>query len=693
MKWTIVAGFACGLALLLGACSSNNASGTTTGGSAGSGTGSGNGAGSGSEGANQGTAAQQEALTAADTAHTNAMARVAAAQRAAERAAREETPEARAAATRAIRQARDALDDSVDIADKAVKATEDAPAEVYGSAIKKHTRADNYKTAEDMTLNGLLTTFGWYRTKFVRYTIAASEVDEPSDGVNTANIVRTPRTVDTSATDDTQIVNNIEAEKDNLINANEFPTLEYEAGKQVFSGNADEFRVDGYVAHADASLNFDQGLQTGLKITPTGIEIRTGGVRSRTSNLGAFETDYLDMRQKINVDLGDGTAGAANAWDLKIIFDEPDDKTTTPSGDKTNWFGNGDYYWRAVVDPHEDQLDRTKTDFYVADTFEQDAGNKDLGTYEVWLSNHVDLNKRLEPDADAGVIRCPGGGLSSETDNSCPDDDQNYYLDYAAYGLFVYTADLAALGSASVTTGDVNSQTVRGSRIQSMYFGYSAFADSDDKRTKDIGKAIERGTFRGRTIARAFTGTATVSPENAVNRFLRGDVSLEVNIAKGDTGTTNIKGELSNFEEWNRAGGVWVKYPSGFKVYMNADGTPTGAAVDIEDDGTFDGVSKFAQTNIGTVPTVGSLPVFDPTATSGSGAIFGGGSGAGGVFEGSFYGDRSTSANLEAAGSWGMGPRTVDSATPNTGNLYNIIGSFGAKQRPAPPAAAAPAEN
>lgn len=268
----------------------------------------------------------------------------------------------------------------------------------------------------------------------------------------------------------------------------EFSTREYSAGKKVFSGNADEFRVDGYVGHSDAWPNFDQSPQTRLKITPTGIEIRTGGVRTRTGNLGASETDYLDMRKKINVDLTDGVAGASNAWDLKITFDEP--KAATTPGGNTNWFGGGDYYWRAIVDPHDDQLDSTKADFYVADTFTQAAGDKDLGTYEVWLSNHVDLNKGLEPDADAGVVRCRNGDLSSATGNSCPDDDQNYYLDYAAYGLFIYTADPNALASSM---GSTAADTVRGSRIQGMYFGYSAFDDSDNKRSKDIGTAIERG--------------------------------------------------------------------------------------------------------------------------------------------------------------------------------------------------------
>lgn len=473
-----------------------------------------------------------------------------------------------------------------------------------------------------------------------------------------------------------------------LITVDEFSTCEYSKGKKVFSGSADEFRVDGYVGHADAWPNFDQSLQTGLKITPTGIEIRTGGVRTRTGNLGASETDYLDMRKKINVDLTDGVAGAANAWDLKITFDEP--KATTTPGGNTNWFGGGDYYWRAIVDPHDDQLDSTKTDFYVADTFTQAASDKDLGTYEVWLPNHVDLNKGLEPDADAGVVRCRNGDLSSATGNSCPDDDQNYYLDYAAYGLFIYTADPNALASS---TGSTAVDTVRGSRIQGMYFGYSAFDDSDNKRTKDIGTAIERGTFRGRTIARAFTGTTTPSATNAINRFLRGDVSLTVNIGKGDSSTANIKGELTSFEEWNRASGVWVAYPEAFKVYMNTDGTPDGAAAAIGADGKFEGVAKFAA-QVG--PAVGSLPALNPTLTTGGpagGQIYGGAAtGAAGVFEGNFYGDRSTNANLEVAGSRGMGPRTETSAGANTGYLYNIIGSFGAKQRPAPPATA-PSEN
>ena len=225
-----------------------------------------------------------------------------------------------------------------------------------------------------------------------------------------------------------------------------------------------------------------------------------------------------------------------------------------------------------------------------------------------------------------------------------------------------------------------------------MYFGYSAFADSSGEKTTDIVTAITNAKFSGQTLARAYTGVGRTcveavtspTPAKAANRFLRGDATLTVNIAKGDTGTTNIKGELSNFEEWHGSGGVWVAYPSGFKVYLNADGSATGAASSIGADGTFSGIAKFAQV---AGPAVGGLPALNPTITPANsaggrgtdGSIYGAGaSGAGGVFEGSFYGDRANSDGLKAAGSWAMGPRESHNAALS----YVFIGSFGAKQKP-----------
>ena len=704
MKWTLVAGFACGLALLLGACSSNNnaASGTTgtTGGTTGPDSGNGS-------GDNEGTEAQRKLLSDAVERYTAARDLITEAERLAGLAARENADAAaRDAATKAIADARGAITAAVTAAQAAVDGLKDgAPATLYGRALT-HQREkvnDELQTRGTATLNGLLGDYGWYATQLVRYAMLPREIDEPSDGVNTATIVRTPRTVDTSDSDSTQKVNDRPEHKDNIILANEFSVPMYEAGDKVFSGgNDDEFKVDGYVGHGADWTIFDQDLQTGLKITTTGIEIRTGGRRTSRTNAqaGWHETDYLDMRKKINEALGDTTnvgTAAGNAWDLKITFNEP--RPRAIGGVRTNWFGNGDYYWRAIVDPHPDQLDSTKTDVYVADTFTQSAGNKNLGTYEVWLSNNIGVNTQLEPGSDDGAIRCPNGELSSASNGACPDDDDNFYLDYAAYGLFMYNADPKALDSVAVTNPGgpttANWHTVAGSRIQSMYLGYAAFADSSGQRIRDIGTAIDKGEFRGRTLVRAFATNARnpglVDPEDATNRFLRGDVTLTVNIGKGDSSTANIKGEVTDFEEWNRNAGTWVMYPEGFKVYMNQNGNSDGAAVTIGADGTFNGVAKFAQV---AGPAVGSMPALDPRITpptdgtgGTNGAIHGGGSGGdGGVFKGNFYGDRSKSSDLEVAGSWGMGPMTALGATA-TGRGYKFIGSFGAKQRPEPPAA------
>ena len=706
MKWTLVAGFACGLALLLGACSSNNntASGTT-GGNTGSGTMPDGNNGSGS-GENEGTEAQRKLYNDAVKSYEDAGDAIKEAGRLAGLAAGENADAAaRDAATKAIADARTAITAAVNAAEAAVTGlrTTGAPATLYGRAIThQQTTNEELGTRGTATLNGLLGDYGWYATRLVRYAMLPREIDEPSDGVNTATIVRTPRTVDTSDSDSTQKVNDRPEDKDNIILANEFSVPMYEEGDKVFSGgNDDEFKVDGYVGHGADWTIFDQDLQTGLKITTTGIEIRTGGRRTSRTNAqaGWHETDYLDMRKKINVALGDTTnvgTAAGNAWDLKITFNEP--RPRAIGGVRTNWFGNGDYYWRAIVDPAPDQLDSTKTDVFVTGTFAQPAGNKVLGTYEVWLSNNIGVNTNLEPGT-GGAIRCPDNKLSSTKNGTCPDDDDNFYLDYAAYGLFMYNADPDALDSVTVTNpgGPTSADwhTVAGSRIQSMHLGYAAFADSSGQRVRDIGTAIDKGEFRGRTLVRAFVTNAVnpgvVDPEDVTNRFLRGDVMLTVNIGKGDSSTANIKGEVTDFEEWNRNAGTWVTYPEGFKVYMNLNGNPDGAAVTIGADGTFNGVAKFAQV---AGLAVGSMPALDPRiapptdGTGGTnGAIHGGGSsGNGGVFKGNFYGDRSKSSDLEVAGSWGMGPMTALGVT-NTGRGYKFIGSFGAKQRPEPPAA------
>lgn len=767
MNWKLAVAFACSAALLVGACSGSNnpATGTPGGGGTG-GTGDGNGGTDGDGNANGGSDADGDGdggagSTALDTA--NEQYRLAeAAVRAATQAAQGATTAAeRTRAQGLITTARARLTAAVEAANAAVTAATAAasPAQI-GAAARIQARATAYLRSETAVLDRAQASFAWYGTRLERYKLASGEALEPNDGANTIRIFRTARTKATSTTDSTQIANT----GDDVITANKFQTRMYSAGKGVFGGDGDEFKVDGYVTHADGRVNFDTSLQTGLTITNSGLQIRTGGLRTRAAT-GDYDTDYLDMRKKIDTDIGNtftDVANGGNAWDLKITFDEPLVRTYQRRTEQTNWFGNGDFYWRGIALPDSTQLN-SQEDNYVANTFARPAGQERLGMYEVWLSNSAGVDDVLEPDANSGDVTCPDRSLSSANNGACPSDDKYYYLNYAAYGLFVFTGDTRALGAAD-TVQDVTPKQSDGtvytdlsstiqlnadyfrvltSRVQGMHFGYTAFADRDGQRTRDIGTAVTGGTFEGATLARAFTGTAdsssrtVVSPANAANRFLRGDATLTVNIAKGATGATNLRGELSNFEEWSNLDKVWVAYPQAFKVYMNADGTAAGAAVPIAADGAFEGVAKFnlvgqRRTGVGVQdeingPSVDGWRGLTPTtnlvnpATSltrptppadpsdlvamaaynenlnrytlqvsllenltygGAGAVYGAGpGGAGGKFQGNFYGNRESSSDLEIAGSWGMGP--MDTAAPhNTKFQYNIIGSFGAKQRP-----------
>ena len=700
MNWKLVAGLACGMALLLGACSSNNASGTTTGGSNDNG-GTDGGGGDGGDGGMGGddntdgaiTAAQQTALNAADRARDDAIKAVEAAAAAAAAAMTADTPDARGEAARLIGLAREAITAAVNAANAAVEATDGGSDTAVGTAIQKQNLVgEDWQTEQGQALDDALALYAWYRADLVRRTMSNGEVVRPRDGANMVTVIRTDRTKQDD--DDNTVVNT----GDNVIKADMFETIMYSANKEVFSVSGDEFKVEGYVAHGTGWPAFDASLQTGLKITNSGIEIRTGGIRAR-DQYGNYDSDHFDMRKKVNRRIVTGgtavLAHQANAWDLKITFDEP--TMTSSTGSETNWFGNGDFYWRGIVKADPRQLDSSESDYYVANTFTQPEGHEDLGLYEVWLSNHVGVNRRLEPTADSGPVTCPGGMLSSETGNACPDDDVNQYLKYAAYGIFLYSPDPEVLGTADALdpdgtptsgTGVVpeNLAKVNYGRTQSMYFGYAAFEDETGKKTKDIGTAVTGATFRGQTLARAYWGgggpnSADNNPTRARNRFLRADVKLTVNIGKED-GSANIKGEVSDFEEWYRAEGRWVAYPSGFKAFWNEDGTEGGAAADIDADGTFDGKSKFAAVvggdpdGAGTFPA--SLPALDPTAdeNGAQGTLNNRGEG---VFKGSFYGPGpgTDGSDLEIAGSWSVGRETTLDSHENE---WKIVGSFGARQ-------------
>ena len=166
--------------------------------------------------------------------------------------------------------------------------------------------------------------------------------------------------------------------------------------------------------------------------------------------------------------------------------------------------GSGDHVRRAADHarpgrPGRRQLGcqlETDGEYYESDAFPQPDGYKDLGTYQVWLSNHIGVKRNLEPAAGR-EIACPDGSRGT----SCPDDDEQLYLEYAAYGLFVYTADPETFPGRLRRSG--NHQI---GRVNSLNFGYSAFADEDNKRTTDIGKPVTDGKFHGQALAYAYKG-------------------------------------------------------------------------------------------------------------------------------------------------------------------------------------------
>ncbi len=531
-----------------------------------------------------------------------------------------------------IENARKAIDDAVKAADaayKAIQASASATPTAQLAAYDRLTRLLALQRTQTPRLENALDSLAWFGRKLARYELANGEAVTPREDTNKVTINRIPRTIDRSATDSTQVANteeNNQGSQTARFNDKTFKTVMHEDGKKVFSDVDVEFKVDGYTKVSFSTLDLELTIHTGVKLTRDGLVIRTGG--GRAGPAANVVADFTDMRRKIRYRtdaIPPGTTSrntpdpqGQNGWDLEITFeDEPRTVPVPDAPDGKNWVaswqGSGDFYWRAIVPAAESQLE-TDGDYYEEGAFLQPDGYKDLGTYEVWLSNHLGVDTKLEPP--------PG------QEGTYPEDDEQFYLKYAAYGLFVYTADPETFAR------DVNDGRV--GRVQSLHFGYSAFADEEDKRTTDIGEAITSGKFKGQALAYAFKGT------NANNEFklLRGDATLTVNIPK-KTGTGSISGNLKNFKEWADAG--WKDYGTNFNVRLTSN----------------------AFSNAG---------VFSGSATATGGVALG----SGGGFKGSFYGPRDKSADLEVAGSWNVGTDTL-----NTNN-WHMVGSFGAKQRPAP---------
>ena len=619
MNLKLLACLACSAALLVGACSGNNTGGTASGSSGNGDTGTdGNGNGGAGNGNGNGDSNGAASIESLRLTALNAVRAAATAAATAETG----TAADRVRARNAIGEARRALDAVVQAAEDAQAAAAGGSAAAVGAAARAITSANNFKMQQTGILDRALTSFAWFGDEIVRTAIPNGAVRVPretttnADGevVSRATITRTPRTRDTSASDNTQVAN------PDAIKSTSFSAVMYEAGKVLLSGGGrkasptvtdDEFKVDGTIFGMSPTSPLDTATLTGLKLTNTGLAIRIGGTRAAAD--GATMTDYTDMRKKVtetvDTDRGDeGTVATLgeNGWDLAIAFDEPQPTSFPGIQDVlTSWQGNGDFYWRGIVNADESQLSSSGAN-YDSTAFTQPKTPRDfrdLGTYEVWLSNHIGIDKNLEPTAGQ-IGTCPDGVRRT----ACPKDDENLYLSYAAYGLFTYKADTETAAADD-----------RKNRVQSMYFGYQAFANEDGQKTEDISKAISSGTFTGQTLA-------TVIEANSKTTLLRGNVSLTVSIPK-DSGTGSVHGTLDGFEEW--AGTNWKPYSvASFSVRLDNGTANTGTT--IMPDGSYTGTATAKRRS-------------PPSAASGVG-----------VFKGNFYGPR-TDADLETAGSWDVG--------------------------------------
>ena len=330
-------------------------------------------------------------------------------------------------------------------------------------------------------------------------------------------------------------------------------------------------------------------------------------------------------------DLADATADCIN-WnfdDVQVTFGLP---AAAPNASPA-------WYWNVRV-PFRDGASSPERN--VANQFDYTYSyNRDLGSYEMWLTNlgRIDLN--LE-DSDGP----PNTG-----------DDANRYLSYAAYGLFVYTDNFGSFQKVA--------------RAQALHFGYEAFADSEDARTTDISSPVT-ATFTGRTMAQRYLHLIGGDSRHGEREELIADITLNVQI--GGSGGGGVTGAISNFRMigpdgvWHRHFGIvdpdqterLVLAGAAYKNNAGANGVFSDANDDayksspatINADGTYKG-GVFLQTKTG-----GSwrdkTDMFDTTVTtaytpSGTTTLQPGTS----QFGGRFYGPTNNDLkDLETAGHW-----------------------------------------
>ena len=445
--------------------------------------------------------------------------------------------------------------------------------------------------------------------------------------------IRAVRRIRTNPDDDN-------ADHPDLLRATSFLAVPYEPGKFLISegeaSSGDLLFMRGYGTDqikdpsGQLDLNFsysggfsstDAGFVGGIRITPTGLVMQIGGRGG----------EGMDMRRRVGIAPPSGTGPSTpdysddppavdpHGWDLTLTFGEP---TSSPEG-------NGERYWAARLMPDSSQT----ADGADADTrakFLVDGRPYQIGMYKLWLSNHSGVELGLEP--------AEGGSRPGET---YPEDDENSYLKYAAYGMLIFESS----DRFSRSTGQTGAgwREIR-DRVNSFHLGYDAFEDKSGKRTTDIGEAVSKAKFTGLTIAleldgiaRGFIAESTTAIDMRAARRLRGDIELTATIS-GTASDNNIEGRIKNLEVWDSRG-YWKDYA------------------------TITGEIKFGSASIG---ADGGYWGFIAGITGAVGVF------SGGLYHGSFYGPDS---GLETAGVWYL-------SGSQSGVHKGFMGSFGAKHAP-----------
>ncbi len=303
-------------------------------------------------------------------------------------------------------------------------------------------------------------------------------------------------------------------------------------------GRRGDWYLQGRDGTPDRTGNTDGVLNYSVEITPGGLVYKAGG-----------NAIYYDFQRRFDV------GGSADAWfgvgpdgesgtdddgawskgldtptnwvhdDIKLTFGSPSEPNS----------GVNAFYWNTRIPFPEGTTWETPAIVTKISDHGIARPDSDLGFYDLWISNF------------GGVDR----GLENTDGTPHPSDDKTNFLEYAAYGLFMYVDTLVS----SRTAG----------RQQGFHFGYDTFADEDDLRTTDIaaGDTVE-ATFSGATTAIQYLLVKTLHP----NRHeLRGDITLNARIGSG---ANKISGQITNLER-RASDGSWSVFDNVVRGYRAED--------------------------------------------------------------------------------------------------------------------------